>query len=130
MSAASGHNTRIISLRNNPAVRHRRFGDLAALAQKGDGVLLLNIELTDAEIEALAASPLAVVSVGMHNVPWDNVGIDNVAAARAATEHLLDLGHWVLAILSGREKGNRSVLTATERRHGRQGPSGGPGPGR
>lgn len=116
--AASGHDTMIISLRNNAAVHQRLFGDLAALAQKVDGVLLLNIELSDAEIEALAASSLAVVSVGMHNVPWDNVGIDNVAAARAATEHLLDLGHWDLAILSDREKGNRSVLTATERRHG------------
>ncbi|AIY00091.1 Transcriptional regulator, LacI family [Arthrobacter sp. PAMC 25486] len=116
--AASGHDTMIISLRNDPAVHQRLFGDLAALAQKVDGVLLLNIELSDAEIEALDVSALAVASVGMHNVPWDNVGIDNVAAARLATEHLLGLGHWDLAILSNREKGNRSVLTATERRHG------------
>ena len=54
----------------------------------------------------------------MHGVPWDNVGIDNAAAARAATEHLLGLGHWDVAMLSGSETGEPSLITASERLRG------------
>lgn len=54
----------------------------------------------------------------MDGVPWDNVGIDNHDAARKATNHLLELGHWDLGILAGREEGERSVLTAADRVRG------------
>ncbi|QSZ47346.1 hypothetical protein [Arthrobacter sp. D5-1] len=49
---------------------------------------------------ALEASGLATGSVGMVNVPWDNEGIDDEHAARQAPQHLLGLGHGVLAVLS------------------------------
>ena len=54
----------------------------------------------------------------MHDVPWDNVGIDNEEAARTATEHLLGLGHWDLAMLCGSEPGEPSLVTANERLRG------------
>ena len=41
--ADSGYDTVLISLRNRPSVQQKLFGDLAALAQRVDGVLLLNI---------------------------------------------------------------------------------------
>ncbi|MEO5320862.1 LacI family DNA-binding transcriptional regulator [Arthrobacter sp. CC3] len=116
--ADSGFDTMLISLRNTPSVHRKVFGDLDALSQRVDGVLLLNIALSSGDIDALASSGLAVASVGMHNVPWDNVGIDNEDAAWKATSHLLGLGHWDLAILSGRESGERSVVTATDRLNG------------
>lgn len=116
--ADSGYDTVLISLRNRPSVQQKLFGDLKGLAQRVDGVLLLNIALDEAEMAALAGSGLAVASVGMHDVPWDNVGIDNEEAARAATDHLLGLGHTDLAILAGRETGAPSLVTASERRRG------------
>lgn len=116
--ADGGYDTVLISLRNRPSVRSKLFGDLAGLSQRVDGVLLLNIALSEAEMDALAASGLAVASVGMQGVPWDNVGIDNAGAARAATEHLLGLGHWDLAMLAGTETGEPSLVTATERLRG------------
>ncbi|MGO4191484.1 LacI family DNA-binding transcriptional regulator [Arthrobacter sp. YAF17] len=116
--AGAGYDTVLISLRNRPSVHSKLFGDLAGLSQRVDGILLLNIALSEAELAAVAASGLAVASVGMHDVPWDNVGIDNAAAARAATEHLLDLGHWDVAMLSGRETGEPSLITASERLRG------------
>lgn len=116
--ADSGHDTLLISLRNDPAVHTRIFGGLAALSHKVDGVLLLNVDLSQDEIQALNDSTLAVASIGMHNVPWDNVGIDNVEAARTATNHLLELGHRDVAILSDRDTANRSVRTATDRLRG------------
>lgn len=116
--AGAGYDTVLISLRNRPSVHSKLFGDLAGLSQRVDGILLLNIALSEAELAAVAASGLAVASVGMHDVPWDNVGIDNAEAARAATEHLLDLGHWDVAMLSGRETGEPSLITASERLRG------------
>jgi len=116
--AGAGYDTVLISLRNRPSVHSKLFGDLAGLSQRVDGILLLNIALSEAELAAVAGSGLAVASVGMHDVPWDNVGIDNVEAARAATEHLLDLGHWDVAMLSGSETGEPSLTTANERLRG------------
>ncbi|WP_346924900.1 LacI family DNA-binding transcriptional regulator [uncultured Arthrobacter sp.] len=116
--AGAGYDTVLISLRNRPSVHSKLFGDLAGLSQRVDGILLLNIALSEAELAAVEASGLAVASVGMHDVPWDNVGIDNVDAARAATEHLLDLGHWDVAMLSGSETGEPSLITANERLRG------------
>jgi DNA-binding LacI/PurR family transcriptional regulator len=116
--AGAGYDTVLISLRNRPSVHGKLFGDLAGLSQRVDGILFLNIALSEAELAAVAGSGLAVASVGMHDVPWDNVGIDNVEAARAAAEHLLDLGHWDVGMLSGRETGEPSLITANERLRG------------
>lgn len=116
--ADSGYDTVLISLRNKASVRRKVLGDLSGLAQRVDGVLLLNVDLSDEEIEALRASGLAVASVGMSKVPWDNVGIDDEHAAWAATSHLLGLGHWDLAVLAGRETRGNSVLTSGDRLKG------------
>lgn len=111
----SGYDTILISLRNKTSVRKQVFGDLERLAQRVDGLLLLNVDLDPAEVEALEASGLAIASVGMRNVPWDNVGIDDEHAAWQATQHLLGLGHWDLAVLSSNE---HPVVTETPRFHG------------
>lgn len=113
--ADSGYNTVLISLRNTPSVRAKIMGDLKGLAQRVDGVLLLNVDLSAQEIAAFKASGLAVASLGMTDVPWDNVGIDDEQAAWQATSHLLELGHWDLAVLTGREMDGHSVRTAADR---------------
>jgi DNA-binding LacI/PurR family transcriptional regulator len=114
----SGFDTVLISLRGKSSVKRKIFGDLLGLSQRVDGVLLLNVDLSESEVALLAASGLAVASVGMTSVPWDNVGIDDELAAWQATSHLLGLGHWDLAVLSGRETRENSVLTASDRLKG------------
>jgi DNA-binding LacI/PurR family transcriptional regulator len=99
----SGYDTMLISLRNKQTVKQQVFGRLESLAQRADGVLLLNVDLDPSEVEALEASGLAVASVGLRDVPWDNVGIDDEHAAWQATSHLLELGHWDLAVLTSTE---------------------------
>jgi len=111
----SGYDTVLISLRNKATVRRQFFADLSNLAQRVDGVLLLNVGLAPGEVEALVACGLPVASVGMRNVPWDNVGIDDEHAAWQATQHLLGLGHWDLAVLSSNE---HPVVTETPRFRG------------
>ena len=116
--ADGGLDTVLLSLRGREDVKDRLFGDLTELAQRVDGILLLGVNLGAVQLEALAESDLTVASVGMSGVPWDNVGIDDEAAAWSATRHLLDLGHWDLAILAGSEPSDGTVRTATHRRAG------------
>lgn len=54
---------------------------------------MIDVDLTSEQTATLSSSGLDVASVGMQDVPWDNVGIDNVAAAKEATNRLLALGH-------------------------------------
>jgi DNA-binding LacI/PurR family transcriptional regulator len=111
----SGYDTVLFSLRNKAGVRQQFFADLENLAQRVDGLLLLNVDLLPGEVEALEACGLEVASVGIQNVPWDNVGVDDEHAAWQATQHLLGLGHWDLAVLSSNE---HSVVTETPRFRG------------
>lgn len=113
--ADSGWDTVLISLRNDRAVQSKVLGDLDSLAQRVDGVLLLDIELEHEEIAALSKSSLKVASVGMSGVPWDNVGIDDEHAGWLATNHLLELGHWELAVLTGHELDGTSVCSSRDR---------------
>ena len=113
--ADSGLDSVLISLRGRADVRERIFGDLDALAQRVDGVLLLGVDLCDDEVQALAASPLEVASMGLSGVPWDTVGIDDVQAAHAATSHLLGLGHGEFAILAADEDDRGTVGTSGDR---------------
>ncbi|MEA5455081.1 LacI family DNA-binding transcriptional regulator [Sinomonas sp. JGH33] len=116
--ADSGLDTVLVSLRGQGKVRDRLFDDPTEFSQRVDGVLLFGVNLDASQVEALSESRLAVASVGLEGVPWDNVGIDDEAAAWAATRHLLDLGHWDLAMLAGSEPSHGTVTTAAQRRAG------------
>ncbi|MDV8146944.1 LacI family DNA-binding transcriptional regulator [Arthrobacter sp. B10-11] len=116
--ADGGLDPMLVSLRGQEEVQSRIFDDPADLAQKVDGLLMIDVDLTPHQTAALSASGLEVASVGMHDVPWDNVGIDNVAAAQEATNKLLALGHWDIAFLAGTQTGNGKTRATDERRQG------------
>ncbi|WP_336855341.1 LacI family DNA-binding transcriptional regulator [Sinomonas albida] len=116
--AHGGLDTVLMSLRGREHVKDALFRNPDELSERVDGVLLLGVNLDPVQLEALAASKLAVASVGLSDVPWDNVGIDDEAAAWRATRHLLDLGHWDVAILAGNEPSDGTVRTAAQRQAG------------
>ena len=116
--ADGGLDPMLVSLRGQEHVQSRIFDDPTGLAQRVDGVLMIDVDLTPLQTAALSSSGLEVASVGMHDVPWDNVGIDNVAAAKEATNRLLALGHWDIAFLAGTETGNGKTRATEERRRG------------
>ncbi|MBT2483266.1 MULTISPECIES: LacI family DNA-binding transcriptional regulator [unclassified Microbacterium] len=65
-----------------------------------DGIIAVGIMPSTVELERLQRSgPL--VCVGPHAEESDAVGIDDSAAARIATEHLIELGHTAIAFLGG-----------------------------
>lgn len=58
-----------------------------------DGLIAVDIALDQRAQHQLARSDIPTVLVGIDSQHLPSVGIDNVAAARGATEHLLALGH-------------------------------------
>ncbi|WP_422935236.1 LacI family DNA-binding transcriptional regulator [Sinomonas sp. P47F7] len=116
--ADGGLDTVLLSLRGRDDAKDRFIENLDELSERVDGLLLLGVNFSTPQLEALAESKLSVASVGLSGVPWDNVGIDDEAAAYRATRHLLDLGHWDIATLAGNEPSDGTVRTAAQRRAG------------
>ncbi|GIT89600.1 LacI family transcriptional regulator [Jannaschia pagri] len=83
---------------------------LAGLGADGrtDGILLLDGQLDPAMVKGWSV-PIVMVCEWMPDATLPSVSTDNVAGARLAVDHLLDLGHLRIACLGGPE-GN--VLSA------------------
>src|SRR6202011_4701946 len=77
---------------------------------RADGVIVVSLPLSRAQLDAFrhATLPLVTVDVAARGVP--HTVIDDVAAGRLATEHLLGLGHRRIAFIGDRV--HRAVSTA------------------
>jgi DNA-binding LacI/PurR family transcriptional regulator len=68
-----------------------------------DGLILSPIHLENADlIGRQETSPLVLLGEREYDAPYDQIAIDNVAAARVAVRHLLDLGRRRIAFLGSR----------------------------
>ncbi|MFH8926999.1 LacI family DNA-binding transcriptional regulator [Streptomyces pristinaespiralis] len=68
-----------------------------------DGLILSPIHLeTEDLIGRQETSPLVLLGEREYEAPYDQIAIDNVAAARTAVRHLLDLGRERIAFLGSR----------------------------
>ena len=80
-----------------------------------DGIILSPLVL---EFESLLLQevnvPLVLVGEPLFNVPYDHIIVDNIAAARLATEHLLSLGRKRIAVIGAQEE------NACDKGHSRQ----------
>jgi DNA-binding LacI/PurR family transcriptional regulator len=90
----------------------------SALHKRVDAVMLISTPLQpdDFEIVGGLAIPGITVSSGTQVPGWSSVRIDDVAAGRTATEHLLALGHWRIAHISG-DAADELAFTAHIDRH-------------
>jgi DNA-binding LacI/PurR family transcriptional regulator len=84
-----------------PGDRGREPFDPATLRGRVDGVVVLTVPLTGAELDGLRTLALPIVFVGAAVPGAMSVRIDDVAVARFATEHLLELGHRRIAYVGG-----------------------------
>jgi LacI family transcriptional regulator, repressor for deo operon, udp, cdd, tsx, nupC, and nupG len=75
---------------------HRR------LRHKADGFLVLSLDSESEDVAGLFDLDLPVVLVGTTSSRAVATMVDDVAGARMATQHLVDLGHRDIAIISGR----------------------------
>lgn len=122
---ASSHGYRVV-LCNTDRDPSKMAGYMDTLVKsRVDGIVLAGGGFSDDPERTLVleASRTRIVAVGRHDTAYPSVQIDNVAAGRAATQHLIDLGHREIAFLGGPE----SSTTVQDRAAGYREALGGPG---
>ncbi|PRX96845.1 LacI family DNA-binding transcriptional regulator [Allonocardiopsis opalescens] len=96
--------SRTVLVHQTEARRERELDALGGFAADFvDGLIFSPLAMSHADLREYQAR-LPMVLLGEQNVPGlhDHVAIDNAAAAREATEHLLALGRRRIAVLGGR----------------------------
>lgn len=102
---SAGYDIALFDLGYTGTERKRVF-HRSILRHRGDAVLALCIDFSEAERQELRATGLPTIIVGNPVRGLRFVGIDEVAAARQATEHLIGLGHRDILHLSGGDEAN------------------------
>ena len=115
----SGYDLLLYNLGGREQVRQRVLRN-ANLHKRVDAIMLVATPLRPADLTALAELDLPGITISSGStVPgWPCVRIDDVAAARTATRHLLDLGHRRIAHISGDPNDELAFTTHTDRRRG------------
>ncbi len=95
---------------------------LHGFEKRADGLILVDAEPADEEVAELAASGLAVVTIGHATPHLQSIVNDELAAAECAVGHLTSLGHRRIGLIGtvsgnrrtrdGRRDGYRSALAA------------------
>jgi LacI family transcriptional regulator, repressor for deo operon, udp, cdd, tsx, nupC, and nupG len=85
----------------NPASRHKVVTTANALDRRVDGLIFVEVAVTNKDVVDLGQRRLAVVTVGQETDVCSSVRIDNIAIGRIAAEHLVALGHERIGILGG-----------------------------
>jgi DNA-binding LacI/PurR family transcriptional regulator len=98
----------------------RRLLHTQALHKRVDAVMLVATPLADDDFLDVAGLrlPGVTVSSGTPVPGWPSIRIDDVAAARAATEHLVSLGHTRIAHISGDPDDELAFTTPLDRHIG------------
>jgi DNA-binding LacI/PurR family transcriptional regulator len=100
-----------------------REGELAALSGRRlrltDGLLFSPEQLGQDDVAALQVSfPLVLLGERIFNGPSDHVTMHNVGAARAATEHLIEIGRRRIAVIGAHPINQDDIRSANLRIRG------------
>ena len=95
-----GYDLLLYNLAGTDAARHRVF-ETDLLHKRVDAILLLSLTPSPDELARLERLARPVTIVGADVPGASTVRIDDVAAARTATEHLIELGHRRIAFVGG-----------------------------
>lgn len=114
--AASGHDLLLYSVGGHEG--QERFLDRLPFRKRVDGLVMIDVPLTEAQQDRLASAETPVVLVGVRSSRFPTVTIDNEAAATTATRHLLNLGHRRIGLISGVPDDPLHTPTPLERRIG------------
>jgi DNA-binding LacI/PurR family transcriptional regulator len=107
----------VLHMVGDPGRRATFFADLP-VRRRVDAVLVVGLPLLEQELAVLRALnvPLAWVGEPMPGVHGER--IDNVAAARMATQHLINLGHRRIAMIGGSAEESRGDGVPGQRAQG------------
>jgi len=85
----------------NPASRHKVVTTANALDRRVDGLIFVEVALSNKDVVDLGQRRLGVVTVGQETDVCSSVRIDNVTIGRIAGRHLVSLGHQRIGLLGG-----------------------------
>ena len=74
------------------------------LRGKVDALIVISLLPTDEEFESLLELGIPITTIGFTHPSCSSVCIDDVKGGQIATQHLIDLGHREIAILSGQRE--------------------------
>jgi LacI family repressor for deo operon, udp, cdd, tsx, nupC, and nupG len=80
---------------------HRLFDERHQLERRADGVIAVNIPVTDTEARSLRERGVMLSTVGTRVAGCPSVYVDDVAVGRLAATTLLELGHRRIAMIGG-----------------------------
>jgi len=83
-----------------------------------DGLIVISLPPTEGEFESMLNLGIPIALVGMHHEGCASVAIDDVAGARTATQHLVNLGHRKIGLISGRPDDPLGFNVPQDRRTG------------
>ncbi|WP_235912163.1 LacI family DNA-binding transcriptional regulator [Ruania zhangjianzhongii] len=117
--AADGHGLTVL-IEQTSGRRDRELAVLAGARRTlTDGVLFSPLALGPQDREAFTVDfPMVLLGERIFGVPADHVTMNNVAGARAATEHLLGLGRRRIAVLGANVAATDAPTSATLRLDG------------
>ncbi len=83
-----------------------------------DGLIVIGLPPTEEEFESMLSLGIPIALIGMHRAECASITIDDVAAARTATQHLVNQGHKEIALMSGRPDDPFNSSVPRDRRTG------------
>jgi DNA-binding LacI/PurR family transcriptional regulator len=101
----------------NTEMRQRYFYS-GLLRKRVDGVLLVTLALTEPEVAALRALDVPVCMIGAQVEGFSSIRIDDVESACTAVQHLINLGHERIGIISGDPNEPEQFTVELQRRTG------------
>lgn len=118
--APLGYDLTLYNVTADPAQRRRLF-EVSLRRGRVDALIILSVAVTDEETRALSALGIPVLGLGVPHRAITGPRVDDVAVGRAATEHLLALGHRNIVHVGHAEppaSGDPDLDVPTQRRHG------------
>lgn len=112
-----GYGLVLYGIREGTSERARLFEQILP-RRRFDGIIAVGVQPSAHELDRLLQVDSAVVSVGPHCEGTSAVSIDDAAAGRIATEHLIDLGHRRIVFLGGRADAATHALGDSRRLDG------------
>jgi len=88
------------------------------LVGKVDGLIVISLPPTEKEFEQILGLGIPVALLGVPDKRCSSVSIDDVKGAEGAAQHLIDMGHRDIAILSGMEERAFNFKVASQRKEG------------
>lgn len=74
------------------------------LRGKVDALIVISMPPTDEEFSSLLSLGIPITTIGFFHEGCTSVAIDDVVGGKVATQHLTDLGHRQIAVLSGQRE--------------------------